>query len=97
MSSRGSWFIPESTCLQGRHEIDSAKQEAALNTAKENLAAKRADLVLARRQYQRTRSLSKAGVVSREALDQAKAALDAAKSQVEALQEQVRQESVQLR
>ncbi len=77
-------------------QIDASKQEATVNTQKETLASQQANLAYAKQQYERTSSLYKAGVVSKQEIDQAKAALDAAQAQVQALQASVQQEMVQL-
>lgn len=77
-------------------QIDPAKQQATVKTQEDTLTAKQADLEYAKQEYERSNGLYKAGVVSKQALDQAKSALDSAQAQLQALSAQVRQETVQL-
>jgi len=78
-------------------EIDPLKQQATVKSLESSRAAQRAQLALARQQYQRAEGLSAAGVVSKQDLDQAKATLDAAQAQMDSLEAQVREQQVQLR
>ncbi len=77
-------------------QIDPTKQQASVKTQEDTVAAKRAELEWAQKEYERNSGLYQARVVSKQALDQAKAALDQAQSQMQALEAQVRQETVQL-
>ena len=77
-------------------QIDPAKQQAALKTQQDTLAAKQAELVWDQQEFERNSGLYDAKVISKQALDQSKTALDQAKAQLQALQAQVRQETVQL-
>ncbi len=77
-------------------QIDPARQQATVKTQEDTLTAKQADVEYAKQEYERTSGLYKAGVVSKQALDQAKSALDSAQAQLQALSAQVRQETVQL-
>ncbi len=78
-------------------EIDPLKQQATVKSLESSRAAQRAQLALAKQQYQRTEGLASAGVVSKQDLDQAKATLDAAQAQMDSLESQVREQEVQLR
>ncbi len=77
-------------------EIDPLKQQATVRSQESARAAQRAQLELAKQQYQRAEGLASAGVVSKQDLDQAKATLDAAQAQMDALNAQVREQEVQL-
>jgi RND family efflux transporter MFP subunit len=77
-------------------EIDPLKQQATVKSQESARAAQEANLSLAKVQYNRTRSLFDAGVVSRQDLDQAKSTLDAAQAQMDSLDAQVREQEVQL-
>lgn len=78
-------------------EIDPLKQQATVRSQESARAAQRAQLELAKQQYQRAEGLAGAGVVSKQDLDQAKATLDAAQAQMDSLDAQVREQEVQLR
>ncbi len=78
-------------------QIDPSKQEATVNSNKQNQVAQTASLQFAKQQYERTSSLAAAGVVSKQELDQAKSALDAAQAQLGSLDAQTQQQQVQLR
>src|SRR5579871_3155653 len=78
-------------------DIDPLKQQATVKSQESARAAQRAQLALAKQQYQRTEGLASAGVVSKQDLDQAKATLDAAQAQMDSLDAQVREQEVQLR
>ncbi len=77
-------------------EIDPRKQEATVHSQEANLNSRRANLELARKELERTRQLASAGVVSKQALDQAQSQFDAAQADVNALEATVREQSVQL-
>lgn len=77
-------------------EIDPLKQQATVKSQESARAAQQANLSWAKQQYDRSKGLYGAGVVSKQDLDQAKAALDAAQAQMEALDAQVREQEVQL-
>jgi len=77
-------------------EIDPLKQQATVKSQESARAAQEASLSLAKVQYNRTKSLFDAGVVSRQDLDQAKSTLDAAQAQMESLDAQVSEQQVQL-
>jgi RND family efflux transporter MFP subunit len=77
-------------------QIDPRKQEATVSSQEQIRAAQEANVALAQQQFDRTSGLFKAGVVSKQDLDQAKAALDTAKAQLQSLDAQVKQQQVQL-
>jgi RND family efflux transporter MFP subunit len=77
-------------------EIDPLKQQATVKSQESARAAQEANLVLAKKQYERSQGLSAAGVVSKQDLDQAKSVLDAAQAQMDSLDSQVREQEVQL-
>lgn len=77
-------------------EIDPLKQQATVKSQESARAAQEANLILAKKQYERTQGLSAAGVVSKQDLDQAKSTLDAAQAQMDSLDSQVREQEVQL-
>jgi RND family efflux transporter MFP subunit len=77
-------------------EIDPLKQQATVKSQESARAAQEASLSLAKVQFNRTRSLFDAGVVSRQDLDQAKSTLDAAQAQMDSLDAQVKEQEVQL-
>jgi RND family efflux transporter MFP subunit len=77
-------------------EIDPLKQQATVKSQESARTAQQANLLWARQQFDRTRELFGAGVVSKQDLDQAKAALDAAQAQMDSLDAQVREQEVQL-
>ena len=77
-------------------QIDPRKQEATLSSQEQMRTAQEASVALAQQQYERTSGLYKAGVVSKQDLDQAQAALDTAKAQLQSLDAQVKQQQVQL-
>jgi RND family efflux transporter MFP subunit len=77
-------------------EIDPRKQEATVNSQEHNRAAQQANLQWAQQQYDRTKGLADAGVVSKQDLDQALAARDAASAQLHSLDAQVQEQQVQL-
>jgi RND family efflux transporter MFP subunit len=78
-------------------EIDPSKQQATLHSQEATLNSRRANLVWARKELERNRQLAAAGVVSKQALDQAQSQYDAAQADVNALEATVREQSVQLR
>jgi RND family efflux transporter MFP subunit len=77
-------------------QIDPRKQEASVSSQEQIRAAQEANVALAQQQFDRTSGLFKAGVVSKQDLDQARAALDTAKAQLQSLDAQVKQQQVQL-
>ncbi|HEX6803689.1 MAG TPA: efflux RND transporter periplasmic adaptor subunit [Terriglobales bacterium] len=77
-------------------QIDPAKQQATVRSQQSARAAQEASVTYAREQYQRTNGLYRAGVVSKQDLDQAKSALDASEAQLQALDAQLREQQVQL-
>src|SRR5579863_2408375 len=77
-------------------EIDPLKQQATVKSQESARAAQEANLILAKKQYERSQGLAAAGVVSKQDLDQAKSTLDAAQAQMDSLASQVREQEVQL-
>src|SRR5438445_5365299 len=77
-------------------EIDPRKQQATVKSQESSRAAQQANLVWAKQQYERTRGLYSAGVVSKQDLDQARTTLDTAQAQMNSLDAQVREQEVQL-
>jgi RND family efflux transporter MFP subunit len=77
-------------------QIDPRKQEATVSSQEQMRAAQEANVALAQQQYERISGLYKAGVVSKQDLDQAQAALDTARAQLQSLEAQVKQQQVQL-
>lgn len=77
-------------------EIDPLKQQATVRSQESARAAQQATLSWTKQQYERTKGLAAAGVVSKQDLDQAKSAMDAAQGQMDALDAQVREQEVQL-
>lgn len=78
-------------------QIDPSKQEATVSSQEEVRTAQQATVAWAQQQYERTSGLYKAGVVSKQDLDQAQTALDTARAQLQSLEAQVTQQRVQLR
>jgi RND family efflux transporter MFP subunit len=77
-------------------EIDPRKQQATVNSQEHNRSAQQANVQWAQQQYDRTKGLADAGVVSKQDLDQALAARDAANAQLNSLDAQVQEQQVQL-
>jgi RND family efflux transporter MFP subunit len=77
-------------------QIDPRKQEATVSSQEQMREAQQANVALAQQTFERTNGLFKAGVVSKQDLDQAQAALDTAKAQLQSLDAQVKQQQVQL-
>jgi RND family efflux transporter MFP subunit len=77
-------------------QIDPRKQEATVSSQEQMREAQQANVALAQQTFERTSGLYKAGVVSKQDLDQAQAALDTAKAQLQSLDAQVKQQQVQL-
>jgi RND family efflux transporter MFP subunit len=77
-------------------EIDPLKQQATVKSQESARAAQEANLILAKKQFERAQGLSAAGVVSKQDMDQAKSTLDAAQAQMDSLASQVREQEVQL-
>jgi RND family efflux transporter MFP subunit len=78
-------------------QIDPSKQQAAVKSQEDALAARRAALAFAKQQYERLARLADTGIASQQDLDQAKAALDAADADLRSVGAQVRQQEVELR
>ncbi len=78
-------------------EIDPLKQQATVNNQEANQRARLASLDWSQKELERTKQLFAAGVVSKQALDQAQSAYDAAKANVDAMEAGVREQQVQLR
>jgi RND family efflux transporter MFP subunit len=77
-------------------EIDPLKQQATVKSQESARAAQQATLEWTKQQYERTKGLAAAGVVSKQDLDQAKSAMDQAQAQMDSLESQVREQEVQL-
>ncbi len=77
-------------------QIDPAKQQATVKSQEDARAAQLAQLKLAQQNYDRVSGLARAGVVSQQDLDQARATLDAAQAQLHSLDAQVNEQQVQL-
>jgi RND family efflux transporter MFP subunit len=77
-------------------EIDPLKQQATVRSQESARTAQKATLTWAKQQYDRTRGLFAAGVVSKQDMDQAKSTLDAAQAQMDSLDAQVHEQQVQL-
>jgi RND family efflux transporter MFP subunit len=77
-------------------EIDPRKQQATVHSQEATLNSRRANLDWARKELERTKQLASAGVISKQALDQAQSQYDAAQADVNALEATVREQSVQL-
>jgi len=77
-------------------QIDPSKQEATVSSQEQMHAAQQANVAFAQQQYDRVSGLYKAGVVSKQDLDQAQTALDTARAQLQSLEAQVTQQRVQL-
>lgn len=78
-------------------QIDPLKQEATTGTQEATRASREANLKLAQQELDRTKALYTAGVVSKQALDQAQSAHDAAAAELKAIEAQVQEQRVQLR
>ncbi len=77
-------------------EIDPLKQQATVRSQESSRAAQQANLVWAKQQFERTENLFKAGVVSKQDLEQAQSTLAAAQAQMDSLDAQVKEQEVQL-
>jgi len=77
-------------------QIDPDRQQATLQTAESQRAAREADLTFARQQLDRMRALFKAGAVSKEQLDQAESTHTAAEAQLKAVEAEIRENQVEL-
>src|SRR3954451_20975734 len=77
-------------------QIDPLKQQATVSNLEANRQSKQATLQLAERELKRREELAKAGVISKQDLDQAQAAYDSAKADFEATGAGVREQQVQL-
>jgi RND family efflux transporter MFP subunit len=77
-------------------QIDPLKQQATVNNLEATRQAKLATLRLAERELRRREELAKAGVISKQDLDQAQTAYDSANADMEATGAGVREQQVQL-
>lgn len=77
-------------------QIDPRRQEATLSSQEQMRTAQQANVALAQQQFDRINGLYKAGVVSKQDLDQAQATLETSKAQFQSLDAQVKQQQVQL-
>jgi RND family efflux transporter MFP subunit len=77
-------------------QIDPARQRATVKSQEDLRAAKQANLEFARQDFERVKALQADGILSRQALDQARTALDAAEAELEALDAQLDEQQVQL-
>ncbi len=78
-------------------QIDPDREQAAMTTTESQRAAREADLVFAKQQLGRMRTLFEAGAVSRAELDRAEAEHNAAAAQLAAVESQLRESEVGLR
>ncbi len=78
-------------------EIDPRKQQAAFNSQEASRQSRYAALEFNRTELERKKQLFKAGVISKQDLDQQQSMFDVSKADVDALQAGVRQQEVQLR
>jgi RND family efflux transporter MFP subunit len=78
-------------------QIDPARQQASVKSQQDTLAARKASLDLATQEYERVQALHAEGILSRQALDRARAALDAAQGELGALSAQLDEQQVELR
>jgi RND family efflux transporter MFP subunit len=76
--------------------IDPLKQQATVKSQESARAAQQANLIWAKKQYDRSQGLASAGVVSKQDLEQAKSTYDAAQAQMDSLDAQVSEQQVQL-
>jgi RND family efflux transporter MFP subunit len=77
-------------------QIDPLKQQATVKNQQQTRDAQQADLQYAQQQYDRNSGLYQAGVVSKQAFDEAKSNLDSAKAKLDALDASVNEQQVQL-
>ncbi|HUR36177.1 MAG TPA: efflux RND transporter periplasmic adaptor subunit [Terriglobales bacterium] len=78
-------------------QIDPLKQQATTGSQEATRASKEANLRLAQDELQRARQLFAAGVVSKQALEQAQSRFDASQADLKAAEAQVAQQHVELR
>jgi RND family efflux transporter MFP subunit len=78
-------------------EIDPRRQRAAVSNFDSQKASKEAALQWAKAQFERTKALSAAGVVSKQDLDQAQSNYDSALADVKSMDAQITQQQVQLK
>jgi len=78
-------------------EIDPRQQQAAVQNYDSQRRSKEANLAWAKSQYERTKALAAAGVVSKQDLDQAQSNYDAAVADVKASEAQIDSSKVQLK
>jgi RND family efflux transporter MFP subunit len=77
-------------------QIDPARQQAALSSARASQSSRRAALTLAERDLARTRTLAASGAVPARELDQARSSVDALRAEIDALGADIRSSRVQL-
>lgn len=77
-------------------QIDPLKQQATVQSQQAARAAQLANVEYAQTQWNRVKKLYDAGVVSRQAFDEAQTSLDTAKQQLKAIEEQVSAQQVEL-
>lgn len=77
-------------------EIDSGRQQATVASLESQRAAREADVLFARQQAERLRTLYDAGAVSLQELEQAQSALAAGEAQMKAIDAQIREQRVEL-
>ncbi len=78
-------------------EIDPRRQRAAVSNFDSQKASKEAALQWAKAQFERTKALSAAGVVSKQDFEQAQSNYDAAAADVKSMDAQITQQQVQLK
>ncbi len=77
-------------------EIDSGRQQATVASLESQRAAREADVLFARQQSQRLRTLYDAGAVSLQEFEQGQSALAAGEAQMTAVDAQIREQRVEL-
>jgi RND family efflux transporter MFP subunit len=77
-------------------QIDPLKQQATVGSLEAAHAAQAANVQFAQIQWERTKRLFDAGVVSKQEFDQAQTSLDTAQQQLKSLEAQVHEQQVQL-
>jgi RND family efflux transporter MFP subunit len=77
-------------------QVEASKQQATLASDEASRAAQAAALEYAKQEYDRQQKLFAAGLVSRQALDEAKSRADTAEASLKALAAQVQESQVQL-
>lgn len=77
-------------------ELDSSRQDAALAALESLRAAREADLLYARREAERQRTLHEAGAASAQEAELAESALENAEAQLRAIEAEIRERKVEL-